>query len=275
MMNFLKGIIIGIGGIAPGLSGSVLMVIFGLYEKVVETISHIFKDFKKNVIFLLPLFLGIGVGVVIFSKIVDFFLTNFEMYTRFAFFGLIVGTIPLFYKQVKEKDFKKTYYIAMVVSFLIGIGLAIYSSSTISPVTNPNIVQKVFLGFSVAGSSIIPGVDSAAILSSMGLYELYVSSVASLDFGVLIPAGVGLAVGVLLISFLMNKLLKKYHALTFSILFGLFITIIPSVFNESCRLGFNIQSAISIVIAIIGFLASYFLSKFESKKEKQDQTEEI
>ena len=62
LINFLKGIIVGIGGVAPGLSGSVLLVIFGLYQKTINAIGTIFKDFKKNVCFLVPLFLGFGVG---------------------------------------------------------------------------------------------------------------------------------------------------------------------------------------------------------------------
>src|SRR5699024_1881884 len=96
MINFLKGIIVGIGGIAPGLSGSVFLVILGLYQKTISAIGTLFKDFKKNVIFLLPLILGFGVGIILFSKVVDFLLANYEMYTRFAFLGLVLGTIPLF-----------------------------------------------------------------------------------------------------------------------------------------------------------------------------------
>ena len=103
MQNFFKGIIAGIGGIAPGLSGSVLLVILGLYQKTVSAIGTLFKNFKENVKFLFPLFLGFGVGVLLFSKVIDFFLNNFEMYTRFAFLGLVIGTVPLFYKEVKKE----------------------------------------------------------------------------------------------------------------------------------------------------------------------------
>ena len=72
MITFLKGLIVGIGGIAPGLSGSVLLVIFGLYQKTINAIATLFKDFKKNILFLIPLCLGFGIGAIIFSKIVNF-----------------------------------------------------------------------------------------------------------------------------------------------------------------------------------------------------------
>lgn len=112
MKTLLKGIIVGIGGIAPGLSGSVLLVILGLYQKALNAISTLFKNFKKNIAFLIPLIIGFGIGVLIFSKVVDFFLNNFEMQTRFTFLGLVLGTIPLFFKEVKRNGFsKKILYI--------------------------------------------------------------------------------------------------------------------------------------------------------------------
>lgn len=272
MINFLKGIIVGIGGIAPGLSGSVLLVILGLYQKTISAIGTLFKNFKKNVIFLFPLFLGFGVGVIIFSKIVNFLLTNYEMYTRFAFLGLVIGTIPLFYKEVKKQGFEKKYYIFILISFIIGFSLFSFNKNLFPTITNPNLVQSVILGIAVAGSSIVPGVDSAVILSSLGLYELYVSSIANFNLAVLIPAGFGLVFGALLISFIINKLIQKYYTGTFSIIFGLFLSIIPNVLNESCVIGFNSTTIISFIIMIIGFGVSYFLGDIKGNIEKIKKT---
>ncbi|MBR2868778.1 MAG: DUF368 domain-containing protein [Clostridia bacterium] len=268
MIHFLKGILVGIGGIAPGLSGSVLLVIFGLYQKTVNAIGTLFKDFKKNLMFLVPLFAGFGVGVLIFSKIVDYLLNNYEMYTRFAFLGLIIGTIPLFFKEVKKEGFKRKYYIFMICAFIVGAIFSYFSKGIFPTVDNPNLIQSVILGFAVAASSIIPGVDSAVILSTLGLYEIYVSSLADLDFSVLIPAAFGLGIGVLFISFVVNKILKRFYTASFSIIFGLFLTIIPSVLNESCKLGNNVNSLTSIIIAVIGFFVSFFLSDIEGNTRK-------
>ena len=271
MLNFLKGIVVGVGGIAPGLSGSVLLVILGLYQKVINAIGTLFKDFKKNVVFLFPLFLGFGVGVLIFSKIVDFLLENYEMYTRFAFLGLVLGTIPLFYKEVKKEGFNKKYYIPIVIAAIFGFCLFYLNKNIFPTITNPNIFQSVMLGVAVAGSSIVPGVDSAVILSSLGLYELYVSSIADLNFSILIPAAFGLAIGVLVISFIINKLIKRFYTMTFSIIFGLFLSIIPNVLNSSCVLGFNINSVISIIMLIIGFAFSFFFGNLTENVQKIKQ----
>ena len=259
MINFFKGIVVGIGGISPGLSGSVLLVIFGLYQKVVDAIGSIFKNFKKNLLFLIPLFLGMGVGVFLFSKITDFFLTTFEMQTRYLFLGLVVGTLPLFHKEVKKNGFAKKYYIYIAAAALFGFLLFIVNKDLFPQVENPNFVQSMLLGVAVAGSALIPGVDSAVILSSFGLYELWVSSVAALNLTVLIPAAIGVGLGVLTISFVMSKLISRFYTATFSLVFGLFISIIPRVLNESCVPAMNAKTVVSFVLVPIGFLISFYL----------------
>ena len=263
MNRFLKGILVGIGGIAPGLSGSIMLVIFGLYEKTIEAIGTLFKDFKKNVIFLVPLFMGFGVGILAFSKVVDYLLNSHELYTRFAFLGLVIGTIPLFYQEVKKEGYKKQYYGIVVLAFIIGILLFSFNKNLFPTVKNPNIFQSIILGISVAGSTIIPGVDSATILSALGLYEIYVTSIANLDFAVLLPAAIGLGLGALSISYLINILIKKYYTITFSVIFGLFLSIVPSILNEGSVLSFDLQSAIAIGFCILGIIVSYLFGKLK------------
>lgn len=296
MKNFFKGIVVGLGGVAPGLSGSVLLVIFKLYQKTITAISSTIKDalafivlfFKniknpkalkgskelksilENLKFLIPLVIGIGIGVVLFSTLVDTLLNTFPAYTRFAFLGLILGTLPLFYREVKKEGFNNKYYIIMAVA--LAFGLVLMNISDITPVTDPNLLQSMTLGFCVAASSIVPGIDSAAILTALGLYGLYVSSIASFDFAVLLPAGVGLAVGVLVISFAINKLLSKYYTLTFSVLFGLFISIIPEVVkDESCYALKGSQIAIAVVLLVVGFIFSLVFSNLEVIVKKNDK----
>lgn len=268
MKTFLKGIIAGVGGIAPGLSGSVLLVILGLYQKAITAIATFFKDIKKNIKFLVPLVLGFGVGVLLFSKVVDYLLENFEMHTRFAFLGLVIGTIPLFYREVKKEGFKKKYYIVIVIAAIAGFALFFFNKDLFPAVTDPNLFQSVLLGVAVAGSSIVPGVDSAVILSTLGLYELYVSAMADLNMKILIPAGFGLVLGAIIISLIMNFFIKKFYTMTFSIIFGLFISIIPNVLNESCTLGLNLSSALAILIAILGFILSFYLGDIEGNNKK-------
>lgn len=259
LKTLLKGVIAGIGGIAPGLSGSVLLVILGLYEQTVNAIGTLFQNFKKNIKFLLPLVLGLGIGVLLFSKVVDFLLEHFEFQTRYAFLGLILGTVPLFYREVRKKGFRNRYYLLIVAAAGAGFFLFGFNRDLFPAVTEPNLLQSILLGVAVAGSSIVPGVDSAAIMSAFGLYELYVHSLADFNLQILIPAAGGLAVGALLISTLMNLLIKHVYTGTFSVIFGLFLSIIPTVVMEdSCAITSVPKGLMAIGFAVLGALISLY-----------------
>lgn len=268
LLTFLKGTVAGIGGVAPGLSGSVLLVILGLYEKMIQAIGTLFKNFKKNMLLLLPLLTGMVVGVLAFSKLVDFMLERFEFYTRYAFLGLVVGTVPLFYREVKKNGFRRRYYFVIAAAAVAGTVLFLFNKNVFPVVTEPNLFQSILLGVAVAGSSIIPGVDSAAILSTLGLYELWVSSLANLDFQVLIPAVLGVAMGVLVLSALMNLLIKKAYTATFSVIFGLFLTIIPGMLNEKCAITNVGQGVVAVVLTVVGFGISFYLGDIQKNNER-------
>lgn len=269
LKNFFKGIVAGIGGIAPGLSGSVLLVILGLYEQTVNAIGTLFLDFKKNIKFLLPLVLGLGVGILLFSKVVDFLLENFAFQTRYAFLGLIVGTIPLFYKQVRKKGFRKRYYFLIAAAAALGFFLFGFNRHLFPAVTNPNLWQSILLGVTVAGSSIVPGVDSAAIMSAFGLYELYVHSLADLNLQILIPAAGGLAVGAVVISTVMNLLIRNVYTGTFSVIFGLFLAIIPTVvMEENCTVTSVPMGLTALGFAVVGVLISLYFGDIKGNNER-------
>lgn len=267
-MTFLKGIIVGIGGVAPGLSGSVLLVILGLYEKVINAIGTLFQNFKKNIQLLLPMVAGVAIGVLAFSKLVDYLLEQHEFYTRYAFLGLVIGTVPLFYREVRKNGFRRRYYFVVAAAAAAGTALFLFNRNLFPVITQPNLWQSMVLGVAVAGSSIIPGVDSAAILSTLGLYELWVSSLANFDLQVLIPAAFGVAIGMLVLSALMNLLIKKAYTATFSVVFGLFLTIIPGVLNEKCAITTVGQGVAAVLLAVLGFCVSFYFSDIKGNNER-------
>jgi putative membrane protein len=118
----------------------------------------------------------------------------------------------------------------------------------------------------VAATAIIPGVDPAVFLSTLGLYRVYVAALAELDFSILLPMAVGLAVGAVAISFCMSRLFKRFYTATYSVIFGIFLSMIPNMLTEKCVLGFNLISAISIAVMVAGFFVSYCLGKREKKE---------
>lgn len=269
LKNFFKGTVAGIGGIAPGLSGSVLLVILGLYERMVNAIGTLFRNFKENIKFLVPLLAGMGAGVLLFSKVVDYLLTAFPFQTRYAFLGLILGTLPLFYREVRKNGFRQRYYLVILAAAAAGFFLFGFNRHLFPAVTEPNIWQSVLLGVAVAGSSIVPGVDSAAIMSAFGLYELYVSALADFNLQILIPAACGLAVGAIAISIGMNLLLKHAYTATFSTIFGLFLAVIPTVvMDKSCEVTTVPQGLVATGFALLGMVLSLYFSDIQGNNKR-------
>lgn len=264
MINFLKGIIVGIGGVAPGLSGSVLLIIFGLYEKTLNALGSLFMDFKKNVRFLIPLVAGMFLGVLLFSKVIDFFLNRYEIPTRFCFLGLILGTVPMFYKEVKKNGFSARYYVIILLAAVFGTWMFTLNPNAFPQVEDPTFVQSVVLGVAVAATAIIPGVDPAVFLSSLGLYEAYVRSLAEFELSVLLPLAAGLGFGAMGISFCMGILFRRFYTAAFSTVFGIFLSMIPNMLNENCILGFDQTSALSLLMLAAGFFVSYYLGNIEN-----------
>ena len=264
MERFLKGIIVGLGGVAPGLSGSVLLIIFGLYQKTLDALGSLLANFRKNVRFLLPLVAGMFLGVLLFSKLIDFFLNTYEMPTRFCFLGLILGTLPMVWKEVRKEGFSRKYYVVILLAAALGTWFFTVNPNAFPQVTEPNLLQKLLLGVAVAATAIVPGVDPAVFLSTLGFYEMYVSALANVDLAILIPMVGGLAIGAVAISFAMSLLFKRFYTASFSVIFGIFLSMIPNMLTENCVLGWDAASAVSVAVLILGFLVSWYLGDIQN-----------
>lgn len=262
MRNFFKGIVAGLGGVSPGLSGSVLLILMGLYHPILEALASLFRRGRENLRFLLPIVAGMLTGVLLFSKVIDLCLTTWEMPTRFCFLGLILGTIPLFYQQVRQEGFARRYWALILLSLGLGIWLFAAHPALFAPVQDPTLAQSVFLGFAVAATAILPGLDPAAVLSALGYYTLYVHSLADFDISVLLPMVLGLAAGAVVLSKVMTALFRRWYTATFSLLFGLFLSMVSQMLTERCTLGADPTSALSLLLAALGFALSYFLGDF-------------
>ena len=82
VISVCKGIFIGAGAIIPGVSSGVLCVIFGIYEKLIDSILNFFKDIKNNIKFLFPLAIGVVIGVLLFSNLLNYLLYGFPIQTK-------------------------------------------------------------------------------------------------------------------------------------------------------------------------------------------------
>ena len=262
LLNCAKGIAIGSGAILPGISSGVLCVIFGIYEKLLDSILNFFNDMKKNTKFLFPILIGIGIGMLIFSNLLNYFLFQFPIQTKSIFIGLILGSIPNLIKEVNYKtNFKFHYLFYTLLAFLVGIASVILEKhiSASSTASSFSYLYLIISGLVMSVGIIVPGVSSTIILMLMGVYSTYLSSVSCLYFPVLIPMGIGLILGCLVCMKTTKFLLNNFYAQTFYTIIGFTL---GSIFVLLPDIGFDLNGLICVLCILLGI----YLFKIFSKK---------
>ena len=243
----IKGFLLGIANIIPGVSGGTLTMTMGIYEDLIGAISHFFKNFKKNIQFLLPLGIGIGTSVLLMSKLISFCLDKFPLPTTLFFIGLIIGGIPLISKKVKGIKPKATNSLLFLLTFgLIMVMTFLNEGNKVVSLANVSVLNMFLLflvGVVTAATMVIPGVSGSFVLMLLGYYKPIVSTISNLtnfsllghNILVLAPFGMGVLVGIVLIAKLIEFLFNKYEVPTYYAI-----------------LGFVISSVVGLVIGLIG-----------------------
>lgn len=196
----IKGAIIGVGGILPGISGGVLCVVFNIYEPLMELLSHPFKTFKKHYKLLIPVVIGVGLGFVGFAGLVGYIMKLNGTATVCAFVGLILGTMPELWKEAKGAEKKRSWQsiLAMCISFVVLLSILLFLQFGAELKVTPNIFWYGFCGIAWGISMVVPGMSSSSILFFFGLYEPMLDGISRLAPGVIIPLACGIAVILLL-----------------------------------------------------------------------------
>lgn len=249
LLSTLKGILIGAGAILPGISSGVLCVIFGIYEKLVNSVLEIFKDFKKNFTFLLPIVIGAGIGFFLFGSLLNYFFSSYNVECKLLFLGLILGSIPSLFKEAnKKKKFRLSFLFYTFISFAFGLLLFLLENKISNSYMH---IQNSFIflflsGFAMSAGVIIPGISSTVILMCFGTYYIYLEAISCFNLSILLPIGIGLICGaiffLLLIRFLFyNYSYQTYYSIIGFVLGSIFV-LIPNTFN-----------LLSIFLFILGF----------------------
>ncbi len=267
---FLIGILIGTAMIIPGVSGGVIAVIFGVYDKMILSLTNLFKNFKKNFLFLFILALGILIGAIWFSNIMMFLYKRHEIITKLSFVGLILGGVPFLFKTIKDKG-KKPNYLIIFLTFFISFFLW-YLSKVVFKIdldneSNSHIINfiKLFLaGFIYSVGKVVPGVSGSLLLIIIGMYEYVLLIFAHpITYGLsqickLIPFLIGFIFGIIILLKVINYLLKKHFEIMYSIIIGFVIGSIPALIPIT---NFSLNYLIGLVFLALCFTLSYKLMK--------------
>lgn len=305
LILLLKGFIIGVAFIIPGVSGGTLAVYLGVYQSMIDAISNIFNDFKKSFKFLLPIFLGIGISIILLAKLFSILLNWNSFVVLFFFIGLISGGVKHIFNKINSSKISLSMTLSLVISFSVLMAFII-----LEKISSGNGIAYFTLNFStyllllVLGmiasiTMIVPGISGSAVLLVLGFYTAIVSNVIGnvFDFSeiaynlqVIVPFAVGALIGVFLFSKLIKHLLSSYSKETYFAIVGFIIASVIGVFleikdpntaaefsnqipiyqNIITFIGDNIWSVVAGIFAlVIGFISARYLVRLEGKLENE------
>ena len=267
LINFIKGIFIGIGALLPGLSGGVLAAIFGVYEPFICFLSNIKKDFKANIKFFIPVIFGGIFGIFILSHVLSYFLEHNLAEISIFFVGCMLGIFPNLIKQAaaygrKPKHIVLTIGIAIFSFLLLSNTFAQTPSSTSQ--LNLNSGTWALCGGIIGLGMTLPGLSPSNFLMYLGLYQPLNVAISNFNFTILVPVIIGGLVSVILTAKLVAYLLRVAYPIVYHIILGLVITstvmIVPRDFNSTLLIGLCLTAGLSVGI-IMGYLEDKFINE--------------
>lgn len=273
LRSFLNGVVTGIASILPGVSGGLILVLCGCYERLIEDISELRQKLKPEFWFLVSIASGLLVGMLACTLFLDWTLDRFAAPMMAFFFGLILAQIPEVWKLTGYEKGSKLP-VSSILCLIVGLGIIIAlmvvngTGNTIDTDDHSigNMVLFGVCGIVLAISKVMPGISGSSLLIALGLFEVTISSVAHLDIYFIAPLCVGLLIGLFGFAKVMDACLKRYHTQTYMLIMGLTIgsllIIIQELVNESMDVWGWILCA---VMAILGVIGSYAFTLYGRK----------
>lgn len=269
--NIYKGLLMGISDLIPGVSGGTIAFLLGIYDRLLTSISGVFsKDWRKHIGFLLPLVIGMGGALLLFSRVINFLLKHYFSPTQFFFIGLIVGILPFMARQAKMKTtFKaKHYLILLVVGILLAMTafIAPATDTVITSLSFKNIIMLFLSGWAASTAMLLPGISGSFVLLLLGMYSTAIAALSDFNIPIMIFIGLGVVLGFVISSKVIHFLLSNHATLTFSIIIGLIAGSIFVIFPGMPEGGTPfVMSGVSL---IMGLLVSNLFSETEEKVTK-------
>ena len=273
--NVLKGMLIGVANIIPGVSGGTMMVSMGIYDKLIHSLTHLFKEFKESMKFLIPIFIGMGIALVGLSFIIEPAFEHFPLQTSCLFIGLIVGGLPAMWQKVKGKGMKISYMIPFLVFFAVVVGLAAMGEKegNAADLTFSlwSVIKLFVVGIIASATMVIPGVSGSMMLLLLGYYNPivgaikdFVTALVSFDIqgilsgcGVLVPAGIGIVAGVFAIAKLIEGIFEKFPLQAYWAIIGLIVAS-PIAVLLMAQLG--TITAASVAVSVVTFAVGFVIA---------------
>lgn len=277
--KILRGMIIGVANVIPGVSGGTMMVSMGIYDTIILCITHLFSQFKKSVKTLLPYLLGMLLGIFALASLLGFLFDHYPLPTNTAFIGLILGGLSPLMRKIERKKIN----FGCVIAFAAFFGLIIWMAC-MGPVQNAESVTMsvgqmlilLVMGAIASATMIIPGVSGSMVLMLLGYYtpvinalNSFKTAVFSADFAamvqpllVLLPFGIGVVAGIFGVAKAIEWLIQRFPTLTYCGVLGLVLASPVAILIRADLAGTTIGMAIiSAITFAVGFVGAWLLDK--------------
>lgn len=292
VVNVLKGIVIGVANAIPGVSGGTMMVIMKVFDRLLGAVSFNLKKLKENFWFLLTIVIGMGIGVILSSKVLSICFEQFYVQTQFFFMGVVLGSLPMIYKEAtKEKKLTPVHLIPFAIGVAVIIGVSLISSSMGANTVRTTLdvstfIYLVIVSIIAAAAMIMPGLSGSLVLLILGGYQTAIQAVDEMNIPILIPIAIGVIIGIVACAKLITLCLEKWQRGTYSVILGLifgsFYAIFPrestsvqiidgveKTVTEGANFHFNSTGIIAIIIGIIGVILPLSMEFIDKKKKAE------
>ena len=281
--RMLCGAFLGISVIAPGISGSIMAVMMGIYDELITIISNPFKNFKKNVIYLIPMVIGAGLSVIGLIKALDFLFAYYPVPAYLLFMSLIAGSIPTVLEEARKGKIKAKYFIGVAFALALALTVGFLAKADIAvavDTTNATSVgMRIYLpicGAICGMMSMMPGMSVSMLLMMFSVYEPLLHLVTGLlsfnnwftsewYVSILTVGSVMLAflVGMVLFSNITKRVFEKHRSFAFLTVLGFMTGSVISIF-PGLPSGL-LNWVLSIVAISIGVSISYIFKVLGKK----------
>lgn len=266
--NIYRGMIMGAIDVIPGISSSTIAMLLGIYERLIASINGILsKNWKRHLGFLVPLGIGMVAAIFLFASMIEWLFIHYPVPTRFFFLGLVLGVLPfLFHKADAKRTFKTNHYLLLVLGIIFIACMTYFNPSEgeiIQQITGKTYVMLFFAGFIASCAMILPGVSGSFMLLLLGMYPTVISAISNLQIDIIAVTGMGIVIGVLIMSKVINYFLVHFYTATYAVIIGLVFGSVFAVFP-----GFSPQLSIMIASIICfagGITVALLLGRLEYK----------
>jgi putative membrane protein len=277
--QLLRGVIIGIANVIPGVSGGTMMVSMGIYDTLIGCITHLFSDFKRCILTLLPYLLGMLAGIFALAGVITYCLTHAPLPTGTAFIGLILGGLSPLFRKVDKKRINTFAILIFIAFFVLIIVMALQNPAGNDgriAVNAGKMVILLLMGILASGTMLIPGVSGSMVLMLLGYYRPVLASLndfiggllsgnlilAAQQLLILVPFGLGVLLGIYFVAKLIAWLIARWPTQTYCAVLGLVIASPIAILLRTDMSSVTVGTILlSVATFTVGFIAAAWLEK--------------